>query len=63
MTAMRESPTESEREPDAPAARPPKRRMTLLSPMIWRESDFAPVEIRGKTLSQTMTEERREARC
>ena len=27
-------------------------------PMIWRESDFAPVKIRGKPLSETVIEDR-----
>ena len=28
-------------------------------PMIWRESDFAPIKIRGKPLSETVIEDRR----
>lgn len=28
-------------------------------PMVWRESDFAPVKIRGEPLSQTVIEDRR----
>ena len=27
-------------------------------PMIWRESDFAPIKIRGKPLSETVIEDR-----
>ena len=54
MTAARESPTESEREADAPVQRP----KAADDPMAWRESDFAPVEIRGKPLSHTVIEDR-----
>ena len=50
MTAILKSPTKSEREPDAPVQRP----KPADDPVIWRESDFAPVKIRGKPLSQTV---------
>ena len=28
-------------------------------PMIWRESDFAPIKVRGKPLSEMVIEDRR----
>ena len=55
MTATRNPSTESERGADAPVQRP----KAADGPMIWRESDFAPVKIRGEPLSHTVIEDRR----
>ena len=54
MNAILKSPTESEREPVAPVQRP----NAADDAMIWRESDFAPVKIRGKPMSQTVIADR-----
>ena len=61
MIALRDPQVELKRPTRAPVKRPApiQRPEAEDDPMVWRESDFAPVKIRGEPLSHTVIEDRR----